>query len=219
MRWFLGAFWLVALGWVLPLPARACKCVVPPAPAEALHAATAVFEGRVTSITEAPARAGQPATQWLVRVHTTRAWKGVETEDVSVLTPKDTAACGFTFMPDESYLVYASGSLAELSVNACSRTQLSSAADADIGALGMGVVPVNPNVPDAGPRPTHASEVVRPATAPGEGGCASCTMGHQRSHGSEPWAGLLVPLALASLRLRRQRVRVRRPPRPCGDAS
>ncbi|HEX7479977.1 MAG TPA: hypothetical protein VF331_19400 [Polyangiales bacterium] len=203
MRWFLGAFFVAAQLGLQSAPAHACKCAPPPATSDALHAAEAVFEGRVTAILEEPAPAGQPSSAWLVRLHTVRAWKGVETEDITVRTPKDSAACGYAFVSGESYLVYAAGPTAQLAVDSCGRTQLIAAADADLAVLGMGVVPVDPKRPDAGDHSSHVRDVIKPAVKPGTGGCASCSVGQRRRTSLADLACFALGLAVASRRLRR----------------
>jgi hypothetical protein len=213
MRRFLGAFQVTALVVVQLVlqaalhatPAHACKCAPPPSVSDALHAATAVFEGRVTAISEEPAQDGQPSQRWVVHLHTVRAWKGVEVEDLVVLTAKDSAACGYPFANGESYLVYAEGEPSQLSVATCGRTMPIVQAEADLAALGMGVVPVNPNQPDAGPHPSRADQVIKPALPAGEGGCASCSLGQRRRESRlAAWPSLALGLALV-LRRRRER--------------
>jgi hypothetical protein len=97
----LGAALCAAL--LMPARAEACSCMAPPPPAEARDHAAAVFEGRVLAV-PAP---GQPTESLVIRLRIVRAWKGVTTEEVSVTTASNSAACGFEFAADQSYLVYA----------------------------------------------------------------------------------------------------------------
>ena len=99
-----------------PPVARACSCTEPPPPREALAAAAAVFEGQVLEIVEAgPMRVR-------VRFRVTQHWKGVESEELTLLTAPDSPACGVPFAVGESWLVYGDGSEGGLSASLCSRT-------------------------------------------------------------------------------------------------
>lgn len=205
MRWVLGALLVVMLPWAAVSRAHACKCAPPPPVSDALHAAFAVFEGRVLAINPVPADSGQAPITYAVRLGVVRSWKGAETEVVSVLTPIDGPACGYPFVQDESYLVYASEQDGKLRVDSCGRTRAAADASDDITVLGIGVVPVSPRKPDAGQ--AHAqTDAAKQTLPPGSGGCASCTVSGRRETPA-PWltttlAGLF---ALRSVRRRRAR--------------
>jgi MYXO-CTERM domain-containing protein len=109
------------------------------------------------------------------------------------------AACGFAFVPDESYLVYAVEHAEGLWVTRCGRTRAVAAAGEDLRALGMGATPVDAlGVPDAG--------TDRAREPPARGGCAGCTVGAGPQRGA-PGAWILVLAGLALL----GRIRARRP--------
>ncbi len=207
MRWVLGAFLVLALPWAAVSQAHACKCAPPPPVIDAFHAAAGVFEARVLAITAQPADAGQASITYAVRVGVVRSWKGVETEEVTVLTPIEGPACGYAFALDQSYLVYASEEDGKLRVDSCSRTRPIAEAGNDLSALGMGVVPVSPHKPDAGtPARTDAAKGTLP---PGSGGCASCSVSGKRQ---TPTPGLAAALAgVFALRLLRRRRASREP--------
>jgi hypothetical protein len=181
-----------------PDRARACSCATQTRE-QAFKSAAAVFEGRVVEITRSKARpdGGRPRLQ--VTLLVVRAWKGVKSERMTVLTAGDEAACGFGFQQGESYLVYAQKGGSLPGVSLCSRTRPMAEAGEDIDAMGIGVVPVQPAAtseekraftPDAAPEP-------RPA------GCASCVVASSRS-GTAAWTmGLLVALWLGVRRRRR----------------
>ncbi len=69
-----------------------------------------------------------------------QAWKGVSKAKVSIFTAKDSAACGYAFNMDESYLVYASVYEGKLTTGLCSLTKPLSFADEDLSVLGKGEV-------------------------------------------------------------------------------
>lgn len=196
--------------------ARACKCAEPPAAPVAASNAAAVFEGRVTAI--------QPvgSDDLVVSLEVVRAWKGAKSlEHVQVRTRKDSAACGFPFEKDESYLVYADSvpkenDLPELSVLRCGRTRVITDADADIAELGMGATPVNPGPselatkPPAPPPQKQVAEGVLGAqqNKPAAGGCASCGLVGAPHGAGSATLGWLLALVLG-LCVRRGRSRSR----------
>jgi hypothetical protein len=199
--------------------ARACKCAEPPPAIEAASNAAAVFEGRVTEV--------QPvgSADFVVSLEVVRAWKGAKSlEHVQVRTRNDTAACGFPFEKDESYLVYAEAvpkerDLPALSVLHCGRTRVITEADADIAQLGMGATPVNAGPselatkPAAPPPPKPVAEGVlgNQQNKPAAGGCASCGIvgaPHGAGGATFGWAVWVVTLVIGS-RVRRGRSRSR----------
>ena len=154
-------------------PARACKCAPHSVP-EALSEAEAVFEGRVISI-EDEANPAQPGVlRKRVTLNIVRVWKDLEdVETVTVTTNAESAACGYPFERNQSYLVYASRTDDALSVHSCSRTRPMADASEDLAQLGGGVTPVHvaPAQPgaDAGPKgaPNAADTAHKPAKTRG----------------------------------------------------
>ena len=102
----------------LPQPCAACSCVEP-TPAGSIANATAVFRGRVTAITPQPGSRFQT-----VSLLADTGWKGMVTRDMTLVTDKTSASCGFPFQVGMEYLVFArqepSGSL---TTGLCSGTQ------------------------------------------------------------------------------------------------
>ena len=176
-----------------PARALACECTTL-SPADARRGAVAVFEGRVVSVSPVVVEEGTSTLS--VEFSVARAWKGVEHERVTVHTLVDAAACGFTFSPDESYLVYATAHADGLLVDRCGRTRLAAEAEGDLRVLGMGVTPVEPKNADDDER----------AEPPARGGCAGCVIGDAHSHAGR---GTWVLAALAGLVVSRLRRRAR----------
>ena len=122
-------------------PAHACSCIPPRPPLEALERADAVFSGDVISISEPKGLFGS----WLAsstdpvtvefRVHS--VWKGEIHETLFIQTAWSSASCGFEFVQDERYIVYAR----EGWVSLCSRTRSIDKASEDLKALGEGPAP------------------------------------------------------------------------------
>jgi hypothetical protein len=186
---------LCALVWLWTAPALACKCM-PLAPAESLEQAVAVFEGRVEEMVAPPVEQTGPMAQRRVRLRAVRAWKGVESETVEVMTATESAACGYTFTLHRSYLVYASAADGQLRVTSCSRTRDMAEAGEDLMVLGMGATPVDPKSPAAAAR---ATKTARP---PASGGCASCALA-PRAGSNGAW--FAIAAAIGILRLGRAR--------------
>lgn len=178
-----------------PAPARACSCMEI-GPEEAVEQSDAIFEGRVVGVSPAQGEIGPGDNEVVLRV--VRAWKGVpqDEEQVTVRTASNSAACGYNFEPDRSYLVYASESSdGSLRVSLCSRTQLIEQADEDLQVLGTGVTPVDATEPPEAP--PAGGEVETKSN-----GCASCTVDRARAVPT----GLLA-LAIAGLLAGRRRRR------------
>jgi hypothetical protein len=185
--------------------ALACKCMIAEPPA-AREDASAVFEGRVVSITEHKGEGALDRHQ--VKLSVVRTWKGLEQrEQVDVFTNGSSAACGYTFAKDATYLVYANEHEGELSVSGCSRTRpLADAAD-DLAFLGAGSTPVaiapsdKSNAAGSSTPPVHDAGAPPAANAPKpvqtrSGGCAS---------GRSASASWLLALPVVGIMLRRRR--------------
>jgi hypothetical protein len=199
-RWVLaaGAAMVFAgtMGWAGPV--HACTCA-PTTPEEAFESSDAIFEGRVVAIeAKGPEGVGPKTHRVVLRV--VRSWKGVDPkrQQLTVRTSSSEAACGYSFEPDTSYLVYASrGEGGKLKVSLCSRTRPAEKAREDFERLGAGVTPVDVQ-----------AEQGTGDTAPGSAnnggaGCRSCALQPGGSSGLPAAAAVL--LALLWIR--------RRPPR------
>jgi hypothetical protein len=132
---------LLAAAAVLPLlatapSAEACSCTPPGSPRAELEHADAVFTGRVVAVEAEDEESG--FRRLAVRFALDAAWKGVPAGDeVTVKTAEQSAACGYSFEPEEEYLVYAYASDAGgLTTGLCTRNAPLSQADEDLAALG-----------------------------------------------------------------------------------
>ena len=131
----LGSLWMAP-----PCETAFCSCVGPRDVPGALALAEAVFTGTVVAVgdTTVGTRAEYgpfPRRRVILRVD--RAWKGVESATIVVLTGLGGGDCGFHFRRGEAYLVYADGATGEpLVTGICGRTAPLSRAAADLRALG-----------------------------------------------------------------------------------
>jgi hypothetical protein len=191
--------WSVSLAALLsllaPAHAQACSCLEQSA-ADALREAQAVFEGRVLAVT----RDAERPELWVVQLAAVRSWKGVASETVMLTTPQDSAGCGYPFVKDESYLVYAQAGSGGLHASLCSRTQPIAQAEADLAVLGMGVVPFSPRQPNLSPADKVTLE-------PSKAGCAGCNVGARNETSAAAVAAALAVAGIVLVRARRARRR------------
>jgi MYXO-CTERM domain-containing protein len=170
---------VAGLAWLVPAPARACSCMKPPPPREAAEAATAVFQGKVTSM-EVDKPEGSYLGFHVYTFEVERRWKGDAAETLTVRTADNSAACGRPFDVGENYLVYAKDIEGRLSDNLCSRTRTIAEADADFDALGPAVGEPDPPPTPAEPAPprvepesdTGSGTDAPPPASPNARGCA-----------------------------------------------
>ncbi len=113
--------------------ARACSCMQL-TPSEGLTSSYAVFTGEVIEIEK------NTATRFgglEVTIRVKQMWKGDPSEELKVHTAGSSAACGYSFMEGETYLIYAIRDDADpLRVSLCSRTAPIEQAKEDLDFLG-----------------------------------------------------------------------------------
>ncbi len=104
--------------------AKACSCLPPPPPAQALDESDAVFDGTVARIETVDPTDHFSGLRIHFVVHT--QWKGVTEGRVHVLTAGDSAMCGVFFELGRRYIVYASDQDEDglLETHLCTRTRL-----------------------------------------------------------------------------------------------
>jgi hypothetical protein len=146
------ALLLVTVLPFIPTSTHACSCIPPQSPEVSLGQAAAVFSGTVTDINE-EGILNMPRLE--VTLDVDRVWKGSIDETVTVITAKDSAACGIPFAEGSTYIVYASAAEEgsnELRAYSCGRTALLEDATEDTMALGSGKEPnAGENVPVIAP--------------------------------------------------------------------
>ncbi len=128
-------------------PLGACSCVPPPPPKEALIGADCVFIGKIvsydyldTNMRHANYGSSDDLYRHLFLVE--KVWKGQVKDTIEIICARDGVSCGYYFMEDQSYLVYARRRYADttqLSTGLCSRTKHISRADEDLKDLGEGI--------------------------------------------------------------------------------
>lgn len=110
----------------------ACSCIAPPAPNIEYSNRFAVFIGTVKHIQpDSSSAIGNLKITFTVE----RSWKGVSSNEVSVFTASSSAACGYYFQTDSTYLVYADTFSAKLNTGLCTRTKKFNDASVDLSFL------------------------------------------------------------------------------------
>ena len=122
----------IAIGGVTSMAladsAGACPCARPGPPCQEFWNATAVFVGRVESLT----RASSNSVSVTFKV---QEWfRGTRDETVTLRTPAGAPTCGYPFRSGREYLVYAVpvDGTSDLTTSLCSRTQVVERASADL---------------------------------------------------------------------------------------
>jgi hypothetical protein len=95
----------------------------------------AVFSGKVIAVKK-PFVIRSSADPVKVTFEVYQVWKGDVGKKVSLHTGMSGASCGFDFIENQEYLVYANGEMANLKASLCSRTQVFQTASEDVVALG-----------------------------------------------------------------------------------
>ena len=117
--------------------------MVPGGVNEELNHSSAVFSGKVIDIIDMNKNNSTQSSIDPIGIvfEVNEAWKGIDETQVIVFTERDSASCGFEFLLNEEYLVYANENGGELRTTICSRTALLSSAQADLDELGVGQKP------------------------------------------------------------------------------
>lgn len=114
----------------------ACSCLPAKSAAQELKQSTAVFSGKVVKI-KRHKQADNIFASVEVVFSIQKVWKGVKKKTVSVFTSSNSAACGYSFRENQTYLVYANGNdEGKLSTSICSRTKRLKDAREDLKELG-----------------------------------------------------------------------------------
>jgi hypothetical protein len=187
--------------WLVPSAARACSCLPPPPPDEALGNASAVFEGRAANVVD-------EGMQRRFAFDVSRVWKGDVGAKAEVVTASSSAACGRGYAMGEVYVVYAyRGQDGGLADGLCTRTRERSHAAEDLAALGPGHEPGGSTKPVADGDPTleppridaPVTDSAPPPSEPSRRGCAV-----ENAHMLDDAALLL--LVGAGIAIRRRRI-------------
>lgn len=122
---------------------NACSCVQPAPPKDSLEQSTAVFTGKVVDIDVPIGIVVSSADPVKITFEVSKIWKGPDYETLVLTTARGGASCGYGFIVNEEYIVYAYDEENTLSTGICSRTRLLANAKEDLQDLGAGNLPTN----------------------------------------------------------------------------
>ena len=113
--------------------AYACSCATQggPSPTEVFGKSIAVFSGKVIEIDK-----NDSSNIKTIKFDVQRVWKGVSGNQTTVITSSGDANCGYPFVMNETYLVYAAGN--PLYTQSCGRNTLFADSYDDLRVLGPG---------------------------------------------------------------------------------
>ncbi|XEC96330.1 hypothetical protein AB6A23_07235 [Paenibacillus tarimensis] len=132
--------------FVGPEKVQACSCAEPPAVEDELKRKTAVFAGKVKSISHPkPALMRSSVDPVKITFDVTTVWKGEVKPETEVYTAISSASCGYDgFIENEDYIVFAFGDSDRLQTGLCERTKPLASAEEELAALGEGQMPSEP---------------------------------------------------------------------------
>jgi len=113
--------------------AVACKCAPNKPPLQSLNQVDAAFVGEVVSVKKANYRK-------YIKMKVLRSWKGMDSNFVKLDTGMGSDDCGFYFLKDQKYLVYANKNDKILKTGICTRTKALEYASKEIKQLGAGKI-------------------------------------------------------------------------------
>ncbi|MCQ6563801.1 hypothetical protein [Paenibacillus mendelii] len=142
-------FLLVFGMWVavVPVTVHACSCAQVPNIEDQLNRKTAIFTGKVVSLTkpvqgEIQSSADPVEAQFEVKT----VWKGEVGSQTAVYTALSSVSCGYEgFEVNKEYIVYAYGGPDRLETGFCEGTKTLTSAQNDLKALGTGYEPAKIN--------------------------------------------------------------------------
>lgn len=127
-----------------PSITSACSCAELSSVEEAFERSAAVFSGKVLDIKKKKSLKGYTYKSVLFEV--TNTWKGVEQTQIIIITGEGGGDCGFNFIEENEYLVYANESTMygakSLVSSMCGRTNVLISSQNDLAVLGEGEVPI-----------------------------------------------------------------------------
>jgi len=140
---------IMAVCWLLPAVAQACRCLAPPSANFGLEKSDVVFVGKATNVETIEADGWiygalkQAMGSQYYEFETVRATleiktpiKGADESPVTIETSASTELCGIPFKEGQDYLVYAYNSPeGELKTDMCTRTDTAARAADDIADL------------------------------------------------------------------------------------
>jgi hypothetical protein len=135
--------WLV---WIKPVTVQACSCATFPTVEDGMKQSTAIFAGKVISLTQPDPRRlfSSSADPVKVVLEVSKVWKGELAAKTEITTAMSSVSCGYEgFDVDEEYLVFANADSIskKLETGLCNGNRSLASAEEELKALGQGYAP------------------------------------------------------------------------------
>ncbi|WP_271753401.1 hypothetical protein [Cohnella sp. JJ-181] len=140
---WLGVFVLGTFFIVKPAAVHACSCAERPGIEDQLQRKTAVFTGKVLSLSNpVSGRNWSSADPVKVQMEVNKVWKGELASQTTVYTAVSSVSCGYEdFKVNEEYIVFAYGDPDRLETGLCEGNKTLATAQDELKALGAGYEP------------------------------------------------------------------------------
>jgi hypothetical protein len=138
-----------------PITVNACSCGGTPSIEDQMNRRTAIFTGKVLSLTQPKPVIGELSyssdpVKVLFEVKT--VWKGELNSHTTVFTAMSEVSCGYEgFEVNKDYIVFAYGDPNRLETGLCEGTKILTSAKKELNALGPGYKPTNLTFPQEVP--------------------------------------------------------------------
>lgn len=145
-------FVLIALFIVEP-SVHACSCAGPPSIEDQMNRKTAIFTGKVLSLTKPDkGKFWSSADPVKAQFEVKTVWKGELGSQTAVYTALSSASCGYEgFEVNKEYIVFAYGDPDRLETGLCEGTKTLASAQEELKALGAGYEPFKAPIPGEAP--------------------------------------------------------------------
>lgn len=147
---FVFGSWFVAE----PLTVHACSCAGPPSIEDQMKRKTAIFTGKVLSLTKPDkGKFWSSADPVKAQFEVKTVWKGELGSQTAVYTALSSASCGYEgFEVNKEYIVFAYGDPDRLETGLCEGTKTLASAQEELKALGVGYEPFKAPIPGEAPK-------------------------------------------------------------------
>lgn len=142
LRMLIMIFVFLGTIFILPKTNHACSCA-PIDIIEQIRAHDLIFSGTVSHIQKPIGFVVSSADEMKVTMQVDQQWKGNVSFETIIFTAQSSVSCGYPFVMNESYLVYATQHDGKVRTGLCTATKLLTDASEDLQHLGEGT-PVIP---------------------------------------------------------------------------
>ncbi|GLX66516.1 hypothetical protein [Paenibacillus glycanilyticus] len=146
---FVFGLWFVSE----PKAAYACSCATEPSIENQLEHKTAIFTGKVLSVTEPEKKEIMSSADLVtVQFEVETVWKGEVESQTKVYTAQSSVSCGYEgFKVDQQFIVFAYGEPDHLETGVCEGNKTVASAEKELNILGAGYEPMKKAAPPDDP--------------------------------------------------------------------